>query len=126
MKRFLPIIFGVLAIASARAETLTNVFTQQSVNGTNNSSTNTLGAYVPATVYFVENQGLSNTNAATLNAQATLDGSNWFTYATFKHPQTNAGVVDTFTANPNPLTIYRRVQIVTTNAVTISVKQKVD
>lgn len=123
--RKILLFLAVLTIGSVAfaAPVVTNLLNLQVVsNATANTAATATGAFVPAQVYFVQNTGLTSTNAAIYYAQISLDNTNFTTYATNQHAATNA-VVDTFTCDPNPVTLYFRVQVVTTNAVTNAVQQ---
>ena len=117
---FLIGIFGSLR-ADASPE-ITNLFSFQSVPaGTTNSQATIVGAMIPASVYYVQHGNIPSTNALPLHAQATLDGTNWFTYATAYPNRTNAGLYK-FVANTNWI-LARRLTFAPTNSMSIGVDQ---
>ena len=124
VKRIIPLLLVLFlaGLSLSGASVVTNLLALQAITGTTNLAANISGASVPARIYFVQNLGLATTNAEVVYAQVSLDNTNFVTFATFHHGTTNSAV-DTFTANPNPLTLYFRASVVTTNAVTVGVSE---
>ena len=88
-----------------------------SVNGTSNSQVVAMSPLqVNFQVFNFQNGGLSNTNAAALKVQISTDGTNYSTTSTYFFPETNSGGYTYYAPSTN-LSVYLRVQAVTTNAV---------
>ena len=88
-----------------------------SVNGTSNSQVVAMSPLqVNFQVFNFQNGGLSNTNAAALKVQISTDGTNYSTTSTYFFPETNSGGYTYYALSTN-LSVYLRVQAVTTNAV---------
>ena len=123
MRYALIFLIGIFAATRAGASPeITNLFSFQSVPaGTTNSQATIVGAMLPATVYYVQFVNIPSTNALPLHAQATLDGTNWFTYATSYPSRTNAGIYK-FVANTNWI-LGRRLTFAPTNSMSIGVDQ---
>lgn len=116
------IIAAILATATLTQAALTTILGDPvTVNGTFNSSQVTIaGASVPQGTLYVYNGGLASTNALIAYRQVSLDGTNFVTVATYNPTATNS-TTDTWSAANTNLNIYSRVQIVTTNAVSVGV-----
>lgn len=122
MKKLLLISALVAANLAAIAAPTTIIGSLITVNGTSNSTVVALPAQsVQFQVLNLQNGGLADTNACTLNVQVATgnaDGTtNAFqTISVYKFPTTNATTVSYYTPTTN-ITFYLRVQAVTTNAV---------
>jgi len=87
-----------------------------SVNGTSNSAVvNMPNQTVSFQPFSFQNGGLTSTNDVTLHVQLSTDGTNYNTVNSYKFTTTNAASVNYFAPSTN-ITVYMRVQAVTTNA----------
>ncbi len=127
MKKLTLLAALALTACTARAGLVaTNAITLQSIATTTvNGITNTVsGVVLPSRSYLIQNTGIpgvaTGTNALVVNIQASFDGVNWTTIATYRPSSTNA-TVDTYAPNVNAVTAYTRIQAVTTNTVTVGV-----
>lgn len=130
MKKYLTLILAALLPLWAHAGLVaTNALNLQSiasttVNGPTNSAT---GISLPNFTYLVQNLGIPGaTNSIfTGNLQASFDGVNWTTIATYTPTSVNGittnATVDSFQPSVNNLTAYMRFQVTTTNTVTVGV-----
>jgi hypothetical protein len=135
MKAILAIILSLVAISSPAA---TNLLSLTYVNGTVNA-----GHYyasniaIPRQRYLIQSLGITNggyagsyltngiTNAITVNLQISIDGSNtnWVTLQSWRPSGTNAEV-DSLTVDFEKIALPIRAQIITTNALGVSVFQQ--
>lgn len=126
MKKLILLCAAIVPLCASAGLVATNAITLQSVASTTvNGLTNQVtGITLPARTYLVQNTGITGpadgTNALVINIQASFDGVNWTTIATYRPSRTNA-TVDTFAPSVNALTAYTRVQAVTTNTVSVGV-----
>lgn len=131
MKKLLLIIATaiVMPLAARAALVATNAISLQSIASTTvNGLTNSVaGISLPNKTYLVQNTGIpgATNNIFTVNIQASFDGSNWTTIATYT-PTAIAGIttnatVESFNPSVNNLTAFTRVQAITTNTVTVGV-----
>jgi hypothetical protein len=113
----------LLSLWSASAAiTATNVYTYQATGGgTSNSTVIALGTVniTPHTL-LVQNGGLATTNALTVEAQYSFDGTNFATLATYQPSATNAAV-GSYTPSLGAKTVYFRARITTTNSVNVGI-----
>ena len=122
----LALLAALVPIGAHAGLVATNAITLQSIATTTvNGLTNTVpGVVLPARSYLIQNTGIpgvaTGTNALTVNIQASFDGVNWTTVATY-HPSSTNATVDTYAPNVNAVTAYTRIQAVTTNTVTVGV-----
>lgn len=109
-----------LAVLLARAGSTILLGSMVTVNNTiTNSAGIVIGNFsVPAGRFLIQNGGLSNTNALTVNVQLSLDDVNFTTVASYQPSVTNA-VTDVFNPSFSPQNIYMRLQTVTTNSVQV-------
>ena len=88
-------------------------------NATSNSTALAVGTFsVPQGRFYIQNGGLTATNALRVNVQVSVDNTNFVTVATYWPSVTNA-VTDSFSPAYSPQTIYLRAQAVTTNSVQV-------
>ncbi len=105
----------------AMAGNNTLIGSMQNVNGTANSTGLVAGTVnVPRGTFLISNGGLTQTNALLVNVQYSLDNTNWLTMATYGPSSTNS-TTDTFIPAISPPNIYMRVQVVTTNSVSMGI-----
>jgi hypothetical protein len=125
------ILFALLLAGSASAQiTGTNAFDLASVASTtaNGTAFQIVNVNVPQRYFFIQNNGISGqtnatgtgTNSLAVAVQMSFDGTNWSTIATYKPSRTNAAV-DTFSPSFSQLNAYMRVQVTTTNTITVGV-----
>lgn len=131
MKKLISLLLLLLALPSARAAlTATNLLSLQPLSaGTNNTA-----SYSPTAVltiapqtFLVQNTGLVDTNALLGYVQISFDGTNFVNTGQFYQATSTNAAVDTFTPNLSTNTIWLRLSIVNTNAVTngvVSVRQQ--
>lgn len=129
MKRYIALAALVLLSVTAQAALVaTNAINLQSVATTTVIGlTNTITSVaLPQRTYLIQNTGITGpatgTNALNVNAQWSVDGVNWTTFATYIPSRTNA-TVDTYAPSMNALTVYTRLTAVTTNTVTVGVTE---
>ena len=85
-----------------------------SISGTSNSQSIALSPQtVNFSVFSFQNNGLANTNQATLNIQISTDNTNFTTVGQFTFSTTNAGSYGYY-QQPTNIPVYMRVQSVTT------------
>lgn len=121
MKKLIATLLLAAATLGQAATLTTLIGSLQAVNGTTNSGTISLTtAPIQAQSLGVQTGGLASTNALTLYGQVSLDGTNFVTIATYHPTGTNAGSATWSTSFTN-LTMYARVQVVSTNAITVGV-----
>jgi len=130
MRSILILILILISISPARAVlTGTNAFDLQAVISTTNNGTafSVANVVIPPRVFLIQHTGItgqvssvSGTNSLKVNVQWSVDGSNWATLRTYIPVRTNA-TSDTFAPDLTQLTLYLRVQAVTTNTVSVDV-----
>ena len=121
MKKIIALLAFIALTITANAGLQTLLGSPVTVNGTTNSSAATIAyAGVPQGTFYIYNGGLASTNALVAYRQVSIDGSNYVTIATYRPTATNT-VTDTFGSDPTNMPIYSRVQIVTTNSVSVGV-----
>lgn len=107
----------------------TNAFDLQVVATATNSGTafQIVNVNVPQRVFLVQHSGItgqvnsvSGTNSLKVNVQMSFDGSNWTTLRTYIPPRTNS-TVDSFAPDLSAASAYMRVQVATTNTITVGV-----
>jgi hypothetical protein len=117
MKKLLAILITVAFCATVQAAPQILLGSLVSVNGTSNSQSVALS---PQQITFqqfnFQNGGLTDTNAATLKIQLSLDGTNYINCGSYLFPLTNSGGYTYYAPSTN-ISVYLRVQAVTTNAV---------
>jgi hypothetical protein len=89
----------------------------------NNATSNTVSVAVgtftlPYGTVYIQNGGLTATNALQVNIQASMDNTNFVTVATYWPSRTNA-TTETFVPSYGVQTIYLRGQVITTNSVQV-------
>lgn len=125
-KTLLTLAAALLLPLASRADLVaTNAITLQSIAATTvNGLTNSVTVSLPSKTYLVQHTGIpgvaTGTNALVVNVQASFDGANWTTIATYRPNSTNA-TVDSYQPAVNSITAYTRIQAVTTNTVTAGV-----
>jgi uncharacterized membrane protein (UPF0182 family) len=122
MKKLFLSLFVLSAMVSARSElTYSNLLLYTSVNNTtNNGSSVIIGtARVSMPTYSLQHGALTDTNNALYYTQISVDGVNFTTIATNKPSSTNAGAIDSFQPSVQRMSVYTRVQFVTTNNVSL-------
>ncbi len=86
------------------------------VNGTTNSTSTAVGTVtLNYSTLYVQNGGLTTTNAMLVYGQISVDNTNWLTVATYTASVTNAGTGTWIVPGTN-YTLWGRFQIQTTNA----------
>lgn len=109
----------VVAVFLVHAATTTMIGSMTTVNGTTNTAAVSLGnIYPPRGVFYIQNGGLASTNALLINVQLSIDGTNFYTVATYYPSVTNA-TTDAYAPTYSALPVYMRAQVVTTNAVQV-------
>ena len=89
--------------------------------GTNNTTATAVGTQlVDRKALFIQNNGLVSTNVLTVKYQLSLDNTNFFDAGVYIPTSTNAATDTMITAATN-VTIYARVQIITTNTTAVGV-----
>lgn len=98
------------------------VGTTVSINGTQNTAASSFGTFLcfPSSSFVITNSGMADTNALTVNAQFSIDNTNWLTIASYTPVLTNA-TNETWKPSITPQAGYWRVQIVTTGALDIGI-----
>jgi hypothetical protein len=92
----------------------------QTVNNTTSNSTGlAVGTYSGSGTFYIQNAGLTATNALKVNVQISADNTNFLTVATYWPAATNATVESYYPSFSAPL--YVRAQVVTTNSVSVGV-----
>lgn len=121
MKRFVVIVVGMLLVWCVARAASSYLFIGDLVtvnNTTNNTAAISLGTYSPfRPVFYVQNAGLTATNALRVNVQLSIDATNWLTLATYWPAATNA-TNEAFSPTLSP-TFYLRSQVITTNSVQV-------
>lgn len=130
MKHLLCLALLCLTSAASAQITGTNAFDLASVASTTANGTpfRVINVNVPQRYFLIQNNGISGqtnatgpgTNSLAVAVQMSFDGSNWSTVATYNPSRTNASV-DTFSPAFSQLSAYMRVQVVTTNTITVGV-----
>jgi len=110
----------LLGLVRARGQSSVLFGTPETINGTSNSAPVAVGTvFYPRGTFLVQHGSLGSTNALTLYAQVSLDGTNFLTISTWRPTNTSAAT-ETFTLGYGSVTNHLRVQVVTTNAVTVN------
>lgn len=112
---------GLLALAavSPAAQLLGTLVTVN--NTTSNSTAVAIGTIsVPPQVLAVQTGGLTATNALTITAQVSMDGTNYTSIGTFRMSTTNA-TTQTWNTGYSNQTLYFRISATTTNNVEVGV-----
>jgi hypothetical protein len=78
-------------------------------------------AYSPPRTLVIQDNGFPTTNTAFVEAQLSLDNTNFITLGTYTQSVTNAGTY-TFTPAMNNVTVYFRARVGATNASSIGVQ----
>ncbi len=127
MKKYANLIclLVVLLVAMATYAAIVWVGSMQTVNNTtyiSGSNSVSTATYNPGT-FLITDGGLTATTAMTIYLSWSMDGTNFFTNATFVPTVTNAG---TYTWAPGPLAapIWQRFSITTTNSVNVGIIQQ--
>jgi len=134
MKRPITILgllcFLLCLIKASAAITGTNAFDLQSVASTTANGLTQLvsSVSVPTRTFLIQHQGISGqtssnstgTNSLRVAVQLSFDGNNWTTLTNYYPARTNA-TVDSFTPNFTAVNAYLRVQVVTTNTISVGV-----
>lgn len=111
----------VLGVRAGSGTLLASLVT---LNGTTNTTSFSAGSVtVPAITYQIQNNGLASTNALTGYAQVSVDNTNFLTYDTY-HPTLTNATVDVFIPSTAPQTLYFRLQLVSTNSVSVGALYK--
>jgi len=125
MKKQLSIIGGLVVLCLAmvmvgRASSYTFLGTLATVNNTTSNSTGlAISTLSGSGSIYVQNGGLTATNALRVNVQLSVDNTNFVTVATYWPAATNATTELYYPSFSTPL--YLRTQAVTTNNVTVGV-----
>jgi hypothetical protein len=119
-KSFLAGAGAVLIVWAAKAATTFIVIGSMStVNGTLDSTGVVVGTIAaPTGTFYIQNNGLSSTNALLVHAQFSLDNTNFITLSTYTPAGTNA-TTESWAPNLAAMTLYMRMETVTTNSVTV-------
>lgn len=125
MKRFLAITaavaLGLTVEFVARSAFIGTFLTGLiSINGTSNSPPQIVSSVLLQKFFAIQNSGLASTNELMVNLQASLDGSNFVTLATYQPAITNA-TNDSFILSASA-NVYLRAQTVTTNSVGVGIQ----
>ena len=122
-KKLLIGVAVVLCLAAAfwaGASSYTFIGSLQTVNNTTSNSTGlAVGSVSGSGTFWIQNAGLTATNAMKVNVQISADNTNFITVATYWPAATNATVESFYPTFTQPL--YWRAQVVTTNSVQVGV-----
>lgn len=111
----------LLLLCAARVQSALIIGGLSSINGTSNSTAVASGVtYFPRGTFMVQNGGMTSTNDLRVEAQVSVDQTNYTTIAVY-YPSTNAASAETFTCGVGCVTNWMRVRVVTTNAVSVGV-----
>lgn len=130
MKSILCFLFSAFSFSALAVLTGTNALDLQTIISATNSGTafSVINVAMPPRVFLIQNSGITGqlssvqgTNSLKVNVQWSADGSNWTTLRSYNPPRTNA-LVDTYAPDLSQLSVFMRVQAITTNTVTVGVQ----
>ena len=123
MKRLFLIAATVVNCGIIFAASFISVGSLSTVNNTTLNGTSGIAGTItlPGGYYLVQNNGLTATNALLGNLQVSTDNTNFTTIGTYNPSVTNAATDRVFMPSSSSITVYYRMQIVTTNSVQVGV-----
>lgn len=122
MKKLILAAILLVVVVSAPAQiTYSNLLLYTAVNNTTNNGNSVIigTARVTMPTYTLQHGALTDTNNALYYIQVSFDGVNFTTVATNRPSSTNAGAIDAITPSVQRLSVYTRVQFITTNNVSL-------